>query len=265
MGDLDNEKVKVYVLDACSDECTCSEDECKAERLCEELKQCPECENIEWMFGREWSTESSFLDKVYNSIWRSKNVLILWNTNSRKFVERNEQPKRLCRTLSRSEDENANKTDICLAKFANFYQNTSYVQVDKGYGNVLVHVKLEENAIPKYVRKWEDATTGSAIDIIARIRGMRDLFYHDVDEIFWPQPIRLLKLGHVTGRGCMSPTWLCFYQTRSAWSMDQGWNKNHSPINNFTNTVTKFCVMWEGQALPHDTKFCNCMGQNCGW
>ena len=52
--------------------------------------------------------------------------------------------------------------------------------------------------------------------------------------------------------------WLCFYQTRSAWSMDQISNKNHSPINNFTPTVTKFCVMWEGQALPHDTKFGNC-------
>ena len=34
------------------------------------------------------------------------------------------------------------------------------------------------------------------------------LLYHDVDEIFWPQPIRLLKLGQVTGRGCMSPTWV---------------------------------------------------------
>ena len=52
--------------------------------------------------------------------------------------------------------------------------------------------------------------------------------------------------------------WLCFYQTRPAWSMDQGSNTNHSPINNFTPTVTKFCVMWEGQALPHDTKFRNC-------
>ena len=43
--------------------------------------------------------------------------------------------------------------------------------------------------------------------------------------------------------------------------MDQGSNKNHSPINNFTPTVTKFCVMWEGQALPHDTKFRNCTGE----
>ena len=54
---------------------------------------------------------------------------------------------------------------------------------------------------------------------------------------------------------------LCFYQTRSAWSMDQGSNKNRSPINNFTPTVTKFCVMWEGQALPHDTKFRNSRGK----
>ena len=37
-------------------------------------------------------------------------------------------------------------------------------------------------------------------------KGMDELFYHDVDKKFWPQPIRLLKLGHVTGRGCMSPT-----------------------------------------------------------
>ena len=30
-----------------------------------------------------------------------------------------------------------------------------------------------------------------------------NLFYHDVDEIFWPQPIRSLKLGHVTSQGSM--------------------------------------------------------------
>ena len=40
--------------------------------------------------------------------------------------------------------------------------------------------------------------------------------------------------------------------------MDQGSNKNHSPAYNLAPTVTKFCVMWEGQALPHDTKFGNC-------
>ena len=53
--------------------------------------------------------------------------------------------------------------------------------------------------------------------------------------------------------------WLCFYQTRSAWSRDQESNKNHSPAYNFAPTVTKFCVMWEGLSLPHDTKFGNCM------
>ena len=64
--------------------------------------------------------------------------------------------------------------------------------------------------------------------------------------------------------GSLSPsswllmTRLCFYQTGSAWSVDQGTNKNHSPAYNFTPTVTKFCVMWEGLSLPHDTKFGNC-------
>ena len=53
-------------------------------------------------------------------------------------------------------------------------------------------------------------------------------------------------------------TWPHFYQTRSAWSKDQGSNENHSPVHNFAPTVTKFCVMWEGQALPQDTKFGNC-------
>ena len=67
-------------------------------------------------------------------------------------------------------------------------------------------------------------------------------------------PTGWLALSQVSAQ---DHTWLCFYQTRSAWSMDQGSNKNHSPINNFTPTVTKFCVMWEGQALPHDTKFGN--------
>ena len=53
-------------------------------------------------------------------------------------------------------------------------------------------------------------------------------------------------------------TRLYFYQTRSAWSVDQGSNKNHSPAYNLAPTATKFCVVWEGQALPQNTKFGNC-------
>ena len=56
-------------------------------------------------------------------------------------------------------------------------------------------------------------------------------------------------------------TRLCFYQTRSAWSMDQGSTKKRSAVHNFVPTVTKFCVMWEGLSLPHDTKFGNCRGE----
>ena len=54
---------------------------------------------------------------------------------------------------------------------------------------------------------------------------------------------------------------LHFYQTRSAWSMDQGSIRNCSAFHNFVPTVTKFCVMWEGLSLPHDTKFGNCRGE----
>ena len=48
------------------------------------------------------------------------------------------------------------------------------------------------------------------------------------------------------------------YVANSCISVDQGSNKNHSPAYNFAPTVTKFCVMWEGLSLPHDTKFGNC-------
>ena len=46
-----------------------------------------------------------------------------------------------------------------------------------------------------------------------------------------------------TGRNSHRPQ---FYQTRSAWSMDQGSTKKRSAVHNFIPTATKFCVMWEG-------------------
>ena len=39
--------------------------------------------------------------------------------------------------------------------------------------------------------------------------------------------------------------------------MDQGSTRKRSAVHNFAPTVTKFCAVWEGQALPHDTKFGN--------
>ena len=56
-------------------------------------------------------------------------------------------------------------------------------------------------------------------------------------------------------------TWPHFYQTRSAWSMDQGSTKKRSAVHNFVPTVTKVWVMWKGLSLPHDTKFGNCSGE----
>ena len=52
--------------------------------------------------------------------------------------------------------------------------------------------------------------------------------------------------------GVVRLPWPQFYQTRSAWSMDQGSTKKRSAVHNFVPTVTKFCVMWEGLSLPHD-------------
>ena len=40
--------------------------------------------------------------------------------------------------------------------------------------------------------------------------------------------------------------------------MDPWINYKKSAVYNFGPTVMKFCVMWEGQALPHDTKLHNC-------
>ena len=39
--------------------------------------------------------------------------------------------------------------------------------------------------------------------------------------------------------------------------MDQGSTRKRSAVHNFAPTVTKFRVMWEGQAPPPDTKFGN--------
>ena len=38
----------------------------------------------------------------------------------------------------------------------------------------------------------------------------------------------------------------CFYQTGSAWSIDQGCNKNHSSVNSFALTVTVVSCGWAG-------------------
>ena len=68
-------------------------------------------------------------------------------------------------------------------------------------------------------RKWKYTAT-SLLDC--------NLFYHDVGEIFWPQPIRSLKLGHVTGQGSKSPTWV-------GQVSDPGKNDFHKKCKNLDN------------------------------
>ena len=53
----------------------------------------------------------------------------------------------------------------------------------------------------QYLRK------GPLVFVVSKII-FKTQIYHDVDEICWPQPIRSLKLGHVTGQGSMSLTWV---------------------------------------------------------
>ena len=170
MSDSCNANVTVWVLDACSDECTCGSDECKTDLLRKDLETCEDCKDIEWIWSSDWTAGTNILGNVYDSIDRSVKVLVLWNKTAQEFVERYDS-----RMMSRSKDEKASKEafDIRLAKFATFYKNTSFVQADKGCGNLIVHVKLEEKAIPTHVEKWEDATICTATDIIERIRGKK--------------------------------------------------------------------------------------------
>ena len=42
--------------------------------------------------------------------------------------------------------------------------------------------------------------------------------------------------------------------------MDQGSTNKRSAVHNFAPTITKFCFVWEGLSLPHDTKFGNSGG-----
>ena len=47
--------------------------------------------------------------------------------------------------------------------------------------------------------------------------------------------------------------------------MDQGSTKKRSAVNNFATKLIKFCVLWEGLSLPHDTKFDNFRGKIGDW
>ena len=74
------------------------------------------------------------------------------------------------------------------------------------------------------------------------------LFYHDVGEIFWPQPIRCLKLGHETGQGSMSPTWV-------GWVSDLGKNGFHKKCKNLHNITVHLIASlqskWKNKQIKH--------------
>ena len=81
---------------------------------------------------------------------------------------------------------------------------------------------------------------------------------HCTDNVYCVAIIRPLDVYYGCNLCLGSCTWPHFYQTRSVWSVIQGSTRKCSAVHNFAPTITKFCVMWEGLSLPHDTKFGNC-------
>ena len=102
----------------------------------------------------------------------------------------------LCRKQQRSShfiEGNICILDTCIVIT---YENSALVQ----------QMAWCPQATNHYLITWSKVYDGPWVHIASL--GFNKLFYHYVDEIFWPQPITSLKLGHVTGQGSMSPTWV---------------------------------------------------------
>ena len=80
----------------------------------------------------------------------------------------------------------------------------------------------------EYLLFYMELLNYSFCDMFGSVLECYELFYHDVGENFWPQPIRSLKLGHVTGQGSMSPTWVGRVS-------DPGKNGSHKKCKNLDN------------------------------
>ena len=112
-----------------------------------------------------------------------------------------------------------------------------------------------------YVIKWLEYTS----NVMNTVRALQCLVLVGIVNYAYDLHGHLINTGIMRhwGTHCtvlVKQPWPHFYQTRSAWSMDQGSTKKRSAVHNFVPTVTKFWVMWEGLSLPHDTKFGNCRG-----
>ena len=55
---------------------------------------------------------------------------------------------------------------------------------------------------------YNDWIIYSSEEWYVQINVYEKLLFHDVDEIYWPQPIRSLQLGYVTVQESMSPNWV---------------------------------------------------------
>ena len=144
-----------------------------------------------------------------------------------------------CWDNARSQGISNKDIDLIISKHSSF--NTTLVKFSEKYYSIIFPSTYIFPSQPKNLSLWNQQ-----LEIRSRIR-----------KDFHPRQ-QLILFIHKSPE---KKNWLCFYQTRSAWSMDQGSTKKRSAVHNFVPTVTKFCVMWEGLSLPHDTKFGNCRGE----
>ena len=73
------------------------------------------------------------------------------------------------------------------------------------------------------------------------------LFYHDVDEIFWPQPIRSLKLGHVTGQGSVPDL-----AGTGVWPGKNAFHKKYKNLDNIAvNFIASLKSKWKNKQIEN--------------
>ena len=167
-------RYRVFLLDPCAEECTCTDIEedgkCLANEIVKWLEE--QLEPFECKSARTFESGSKLLNFEFVTEWADK-MVVLWNKRALKCAEKKSghevEPMETNETSasddpasmdieSSTKDEKESSTDEneSLKRFKYYYQCADYVQVDKGEGNFLIHVRLEKKSVPDYVNKWEN-------------------------------------------------------------------------------------------------------------
>ena len=116
---------------------------------------------------------------------------------------------------------------------------------------VLSKITPDKNLLPNYTKPLPESmlTNHQEGHVAFIIKGNVQVSIFDTDSVV--NPVVWYSLQHYTS---VIGLWPQFYQTRSAWSIDQVSSKKRSAVHNFVPTVTKFCVTCVGPlALTNDT------------